>query len=119
METYRVLIVCDTPDRVNFLSHHIRLHHMKPIRYPNALSSMQALKRDTFRMVVVDLTLPIGGKIELIKAACIQQENAEVLAIGKTLYLETAGLLNDFPSVKQISDIQAFPDRLKALESIL
>jgi DNA-binding NtrC family response regulator len=114
MKNTRVLIVSDTPDRTHYLSHHIRLHQMKPIRYPNHLSSMHALKVDSFCMVVVDLTLPIDSKIELIKTACIHQERAKILAIGKTLYLEKAGVLRDFPSVELISNIQELPDNLAA-----
>jgi DNA-binding NtrC family response regulator len=111
-ENKKILIVSDTPDRTHYLTHHIRLHQMKPIRYPNHLSAMHALKVDTFRMIIVDLTLPIDGKIDLIKAACVRQKNAKILTIGKTLYLEKAGVLNDFPSVEQISNIQEFPENL-------
>ncbi|MCP4576308.1 MAG: hypothetical protein GY846_08500 [Deltaproteobacteria bacterium] len=116
MENTRVLIVSDAPDRTHYLSHHIRLHHMKPIHYPNHGSTIHALKADSFNMVVVDLTLPIDSKIELIKAACVHQKDAKVLAIGKTLYLEKAGVLNDFPSVEQISSIQEFPENLTTQE---
>ncbi len=112
MENTRVLIISDTPDRTHYLSHHIRLHHMKPIRYPNHGSAIRALEADSFGMIVVDLTLPIDSKIELIKAACFRQKNAKVLAIGKTLYLEKAGVLKDFPSVELIASIQEFPENL-------
>lgn len=117
MKDTRVLIVSDAPDRTHYLSHHIQLHHMKPIRYPNHGSAIHALETDSFSMVVVDLTLPIDSKIGLIKAACIHQKEAKVLAIGKTLYLKKAGVLNDFPSVEQISNIQEFPENLAAQES--
>lgn len=116
MENTHVLIVCDTPDRTHYLSHHIRLHGMKPIRYPNHLSALHALKVDAFGMVVVDLTLPVDTKIELIKAGCMCQKSARILAIGKTLYLEEAEVLNDVPSVEQISNIQDFPDYLAKQE---
>lgn len=112
METERILIISDSPDRINYLSHHVRTHHMKPIRYPNHGSTMHALKVDSFHTVVVDLTLPIDIKIELLKAACNLQENAKVIAIGKTQYLEKAGVLNDFPLVEQVPDIQEFTKKL-------
>jgi DNA-binding NtrC family response regulator len=117
MENTRVLIVCDAPDRTHYLNHHTRSHNMKPIRYPNHGSAMHALKVDSFLMVVVDLTLPIDIKIELLKAACNLQKNARIIVIGKTQYLEKAGVLKDFPSVKQIPDIQEFPNNLAAQES--
>ncbi|MCF8128845.1 MAG: hypothetical protein K9N10_10040 [Deltaproteobacteria bacterium] len=109
MENTRLLIVSDSPDRVNYLKHHIQLHHMRPIRYPNQGSAMHALKVDSFQMVVVDLTLPIDNKIELLKTACNLQKNAKIIAIGKTQYLEKACVLSDFPSVEQLSSIQEFP----------
>ena len=112
VENTQILIVSDAPDRTHYLSHHIRLHHMKPIRYPNHLSAIHALKVDSFAMVVVDLTLPIDSKIELIKAACALQKNARVIAIGKKLYLEKSGVLNDFPSVELITEIDKFPETL-------
>lgn len=73
---------------------------------------MHALKADTFHMVIVDLTLPIDSKIELIKAACIHQKSAKVLAIGKALFIEKTGVLDDFPTVTQISNIQEVPENL-------
>ena len=112
MENMQVLLISDSPDRVNYLKHHVQLHHMKPIRYPNHGSTMHALKVDSFHMVVVDLTLPIDHKIELIKAACALQKNARIIAIGKTQYLEKAGVLDDFISVEQIPDIQKFPGKI-------
>ena len=112
VENMQILIVSDAPDRTHYLSHHIRLHHMKPIRYPNHLSAIHALKVDSFAMVVVDLTLPIDSKIELIKAACVLQKNARVIAIGKKLYLEKSGVLNDFPSVELITEMDKFPENL-------
>ena len=112
METARVLIISDSPDRVNYLKHHIELHHMKPIRYPNHGSAMHALNVDSFAMVVVDLTLPIDHKIELIKAACALQKEAKIIAIGKTQYLEKAGVLDDFPTVEQMPDIQKFRGKI-------
>jgi len=117
LENTRVLIVSDSPDRVNYLKHHIEFHHMKPIRYPNHGSAMHALKVDSFHMVVVDLTLPIDHKIELIKAACTLQKNAKIIAIGKNQYLEKAGVLDDSPSVELIPDIQGFPQNLASQES--
>jgi DNA-binding response OmpR family regulator len=105
----RVLIICDSPDRVNYLSHHLKSQHMKPIRYPNHGSSLHALKEDSFGMVIVDLTLPMENKIELIKTACAHRKDARIIAIGKTLYLEKTGLLNEFPSVERIPGIQEFP----------
>lgn len=87
---------------------------MKPIRYPNHWSAIHALKVDSFSIVVVDLTLPIDSKIELVKAACVLQKNARIIAIGKSLYLEKAGVLNDFPSVEQIPGIEKFPENLTA-----
>jgi DNA-binding response OmpR family regulator len=112
VENMQILIVSDAPDRTHYLSHHIRLHHMKPIRYPNHLSAIHALKVDSFRMIVVDLTLPIDSKIQLIKTACVLQKNARVIAIGKKLYLEKSGVLNDFPSVELITEIDKFPETL-------
>ncbi len=112
MGNTRVLIVSDSSDRVNYLKHHVQAHHMKPIRYPNHGSAMHALKVDSFAMVVVDLTLPIDHKIELIKAACALQKEARIIAIGKIQYLEKACVLSDFPSVEQLSSIQEFPKRL-------
>ena len=114
MENARALIVSDSPDRIHFLNHHIRSHHLSPIRYPNHWSSMHALKVDSFVMVVVDLTLPIDSKVELVKTACVLQKDAKIIAIGKTLYLKNAGVLNDFPSVEQIQSIQGFPENLSA-----
>jgi len=73
---------------------------------------MHALKVDSFHMVVVDLTLPIDHKIELVKAACTLQKNARIMAIGKTQYLEKAGVLDDFPSVELITKINEFPENL-------
>jgi DNA-binding NtrC family response regulator len=108
LEQTRVLIVCDSPDRVNYLSHHLRSHHMKPIRYPNHGATSHALKKDSFGMVIVDLTLPVENRIELVKMACVHQKNARIIAIGKTLYLEKAGVLNDFPSVELLPDIKEF-----------
>ena len=109
VEETRALIICDSPDRVNYLSHHVRSHHMKPIRYPNHGSSSHALKEDSFGMVIVDLTLPLENKIELIKSACVLQKKARIIAMGKTLYLAKTGMLNDFPSVERIPGIQEFP----------
>jgi len=108
----RVLIVSDSPDRVNYLKHHIQLNQMKPIRYPNHGSAMHALKMDSFAMVVVDLTLPIDSKIELLKAACKLQQKAKIIAIGKTQYLEKAGVLDDFPTVEKMPDIQKFRGKI-------
>jgi ActR/RegA family two-component response regulator len=117
LENTRVLIVSDSPDRVNYLKHHIEFHHMKPIRYPNHGSAMHALKVDSFHMVVVDLTLPIDSKIEVLKAACNLQKSAKIIAIGKTRYIEKAGVLDDFPTVELIPDIQGFPQNLAPQES--
>ncbi len=117
METKRVLIVSDSPDRVNFLKHHVQLHHMKPVRYPNHGAALRALKMDCLHMVVVDLTLPMDPKIELIKAACTLQKEARILAMGKTPYLENSEALKDFLSVELIPDIQEFPKTLAAQES--
>ncbi len=108
VEEIRALIICDGPDRVNYLSHHLRSHHVKPIRYPNHGAASHALRKDSFGMVIVDLSLPIENKIELVKMACVHQKNASVIAIGKTLYLKKAGVLNDFPSVKLLPDIREF-----------
>ena len=117
MENTRVLIISDSPDRINYLKHHIQLHHMKPVRYPNHGSAMHALKVDSFHMVVVDLTLPIDSKVELLKGACNLQKNAKIIAIGKTQYLEKAGILDDYLLVEQIHDIQEFPKTLAVQES--
>ena len=108
----RVLVVTDSRDRINFLSYHIRSHDMKPVSYPNPWAAMHALEVDAFGMVVVDLTLPVEGKLELVKRACLWQKGAKMAVIGKTEYLEESGALDRFASVERIPSIQAFPEWL-------
>ena len=114
MEDARVLVVSDHPDRINFLNYHIRSCRLRPISYPNYRAATNALKADAFGTVVVDLTLPVDSKIALLKTACVHQKNARIMAIGKTLYLQNAGVLERSGSVEQLSSIQEFPERLRA-----
>lgn len=113
MDNARVLVVSDGRERIHFLSHHIRSHHMRPTHYPNHWSAMHALEVDAFGMVVVDLTLPLESKLDLIKRACERQEEAKVVAIGKTEYLKSSGELDEFASVKRLRSIRAFPEWLE------
>jgi DNA-binding NtrC family response regulator len=110
----RVLVVSDSPDRKHFLSHHIRSHGMHPISYPNYLSAMHALEVDEFAMVVVDLSMPVEGKLELVKRAAKLAENPRVIVIGKTQYLEESGVLAALTSIEKLPGIQGFPEYLTA-----
>ena len=74
---------------------------------------MHALKADAFDTVVVDLTLPVDTKLELIRKACVHQKNARIMAIGKMLYLQNAGVLEGLGFVERLSSIQEFPERLR------
>ena len=112
MESNRVLVVSDSPDRTNFLSYHIRTQGMMPVRYPNYLSAMHALRADPFSIVVVDLTLPMQSKLELIKIASQRRDDTRVMAIGKTQYLKKSGMLDAFAAVEQIASIRDFPEKL-------
>lgn len=114
MERPRALIISDSPDRTHFLKYHIQGHGMKPIHYPNHGSALRALEADAFGMVVVDLTLPIESKLDLVKTACQRQKDAIVMTIGKTRYLQNARVLEGFDAVECLSTIQAFPEKLRS-----
>ncbi len=114
MEDLRVLVISDSPVRVNYLSQHVRLQKMKPVRYPNNGATMHAMKVDSFFMVVVDLTLPIDQKLALLKAACVLQKDARCIAIGKSAYLEKTNLIKEFPAIVRLPHMDRFPEELAA-----
>jgi len=74
---------------------------------------LHALKADVFGTVVVDLTLPVENKLELLRTACVHQKNARIMAIGKMLYLQNAGVLEGLGPMEPLSSIQEFPEGLR------
>jgi DNA-binding NtrC family response regulator len=114
MKNNRVLIISDSPDRRNFLEHHVRCHGLAPIRYPNILSAVKAIRSDPFSMVVVDLSLPVEPKLSLIRETYHYQPDAQVITIEKEEYLKNTGALSSFSSAVSIDSIESFSDKLKA-----
>jgi len=114
MKTNRVLIVSDSPNRRNFLEHHVKCHGLAPIWYPNIMSAKKAIKSDPFSMVVVDLSLPVEPKLTLVRETYHYQPDAEVITIEKEEYLKNTGALSSFSSVVSIGSIESFPDKLDA-----
>ena len=114
MKNNRVLIICDSPDRRNFLEYHLKYHNLAPIRYPNILSAVKAIKSDPFFMVVVDLSLPVEPKLSLVRETYHYQPDAQVITIEKEEYLKNTGALSSFSTVVSIDSIELFPDKLEA-----
>lgn len=114
MKNNRVLIVSDSPHRRNFLEYHLKYHNLAPIRYPNIMSAIKAIKSDPFFMVVVDLSLPVEPKLSLVRETYHYQPDAQVITIEKEEYLKNTGALSSFSSAVSIDSIESFSDKLKA-----
>ncbi len=121
MEQSRVLIVCDSPDRRNFLQYYVKSHGMTPIWYPNIFAARKALSMDTFFMLVVDLSIPIELKLNLIKDSREHQPHIRVMTLGKRDYLEREDPMASCSSSSVISldAIDSFPDELSEYMSFI
>ena len=119
MENRRILIVSDSPDRRNFLEYYARRHSLIPIQYPNIMSARKAVRLDPFCMVVVDLSIPLEPKLTLVKETCRFQQNAQVVTIEKSEYLEKSGALSSFSSVFSLDSLDSFPEKLKDYAGIM
>ena len=117
MENKRILIVSDSPDRHYFLEYYARRHRLAPIQYPNIMSARKAVRLDPFCMVVVDLSIPLESKLDLVKEACRFQQDARVITIEKLEYLEKTGELSSLSSLVKINSLYSFPDELRAYAS--
>ena len=117
MENNRVLIVSDSPDRRYFLEYYTRRHHLAPVRYLNIISARKAVRLDPFCMVVVDLSMPLEPKLALVKEACRFQQNAQVVTIEKSEYLEETGALASLSSLVKLDSLDSFSDELRAYAS--
>jgi DNA-binding NtrC family response regulator len=112
MEQFRALIISDSPDRRNYIEYYLKRQNRKPVFYPNIMSARKAVKLDHFSMIVLDLSIPIEGKLALIRDTLSHQPDAQVITIGKIEYLEKTGALSSFSSVVSINSIKSFPDKL-------
>ena len=114
MGNNRVLIVSDSPDRRYFLEYYARRHHLAPVRHLNIMSAGKAIRLDPFCMVVVDLSIPLEPKLALVKEACRFQQNAQVVTIEKSEYLDETGALASLSSIVKLDSLDSFPEELKA-----
>ena len=112
MESNRVLIVSDSPDRRNFLAYHINHYGMAPVWYQNIFAAAKAVKNDPFSMIVADLLMPLDTKIHLIKKTSDLYPEMKVMTIGKREYLDKTEILAGCSSVMQLNSIESFPETL-------
>ena len=112
MEQFRALIISDSPDRRNYIEYYLKRQNRKPVFYPNIMSARKAVKLDHLSMIVLDLSIPLEGKLALIRDTRSHQPDAQVITIGKIEYLEKTGALSSFSSVVSINSIKSFPDKL-------
>ncbi len=112
MENNRVLIVSDNPDRRNFLQYHVRGCRMIPVWYPNIFSAGKAIANDSFTMIVVDLSIPVHLKVNIVRESCNHHPGIKVITVGKKAYLEKTAVLSGCPSVMSLDSIESFPEKL-------
>ena len=115
METNRVLIVSDDSKRRKFIEYGIIRHNLDPVSYPNFLSVRKALQLDPFRLVIVDMQMPIEQKLALVEEAVKSQKDAMILTIEKKQYLDSVGFLSSHPSIISLESILSFPDILTSI----
>ena len=112
MEQDRILVVSDSPDRRNYLQYYIKRYGMTPIYYPNIFAAKKALNVDPFKMVVIDLSIPVEPKLSLIKESCERHPQVIVMTLGKQGYMEKEiSMSGGFP-VMNVGSIDAFPGKL-------
>ncbi len=113
MSEDRVLVICDNPHRKHYLEHHIRVCGLYPIWYPNIMAAHLAIRADRFRMLIVDLGIPVEPKINLIKETMGKQAGIPIITIGKIEYLESTNPFPSYMDLIKLSSIEAFPELLR------
>ena len=112
MENRKILIISDSPDRKSFIEYYIRNQGFSPVWYPNIMSAYLAVKKDPFSLVVVDLSIPVEPKLELIRECLRLHPGIIIIIIGKSEYLKKYRPLPEVPTIVNISSIALFPDFL-------
>ncbi len=112
MENRKILIISDSPDRKSFIEYYIRNQGFSPVWYPNIMSAYLAVKKDPFSLVVVDLSIPVEPKLELIRECLRLHPGILIITIGKSEYLKKYRPLPEVPTIVNISSIALFPDFL-------
>jgi|GEM_PF-1324012 len=110
-----VLVISDYFEKFDFIQNHLIWHSLIPAWYYNIRSVKKHLKHNTFSMVIIDLSLPIESKLELIQSIYSYQPETVIMTIGKINFLNKTGVLSHIPDLLSIDSLYSFPDELETL----
>lgn len=100
------LIVSDSYSRRIFLINSFREAGMNAVPYSNQGVYLLHLEEVPPEVLVVDLTMPIANKLELIDKTLAMIPNLKVITIGQKSYLEQHNILTDNPNVTMYDSLQ-------------
>lgn len=110
-----VLVISDYFDKFDFIQNHLIWQSLIPVWYYNIRAVKKHVKHNTFPMVIIDLSLPIESKLELIKEIYSYQSETIIMTIGKVSFLDKTGALSYIPGLLSIDSLYSFPDELETL----
>ena len=110
-----VLVISDYFEKFDFIQNHLIWQSLIPAWYYNIRSVEKYLKHNSFSMVIIDLSLPIESKLELIKNIYSYQPDMVIMTIGKVSFLNKTGVLSHIPDLLSIDSLYSFPDELEIL----
>ncbi len=115
MNLGRILVISDSPERKNYIEYHVAARRYAPIWYPNIMAARKAVHADPFSAVIVDLSLPLEPKLDLIRQAVAKQTDATIISIGKMKFLEQEQIFSPESQVILADDLEALPGLLAEL----
>ncbi len=110
-----VLIVSDYFEKFDFIQNHLIWQSLLPVRYHNIWAAKKNVKNNIFSMMVIDLSLPIEPKLDLIKEIYFYQPDTLIITIGKLSFLNKTGVLSYIPNLLSIDSLYSFPYEIKTL----
>lgn len=93
------LIVSDEAHRRNYLFQRFEIAGMQPVSYLNQGAYLLDLEDREPGVMVIDLTMPVDRKLQLVGKARQQYPALKVILIGKREYLESKGRLDGIDNV--------------------
>ncbi|HPM75460.1 MAG TPA: hypothetical protein PK961_00105 [bacterium] len=105
----RVLLVCTDPPRLQQLRAHYERDDAHVAWYPHDQAYLLDLADERPALLVVDLTLPVAPKLNVVRRARALYPDLPVLLIGKGEYLRQEGLFQHEPGVAWTPDLDRLP----------
>lgn len=99
MCTKIALIVSDEAPRRNYLFQRFESAGMQPVSYLNQGAYLLDLEEREPGVMVIDLSMPVERKLQLVDRARQRYPSLKVILIGKREYLESKGRLDRIDNV--------------------